>query len=61
MAVVNRDPWEDFAAVFAEEIAAAVQWTPEAMEAAAAEYQREQIAGAQSEAAWAAFVNEYAK
>ena len=57
----QRDAWEDFAAVFSEELAAAVTWTPEAMEAAREEYEREQIASAQSEAAFEAARKEYAK
>ena len=47
---MSRDPWEDFAAVFAEEIAAQAKWTPEQMDAIADEYQREQIETARSEA-----------
>lgn len=35
--------------------------TPEEQDAMAEEYARDQIAAAQSEAAWAAFVKEYAK
>ena len=53
-----RDPWADFAAVFADELAAAAKWTPEQMDAAEA-YAREQMASAQSEAAQQAATKEY--
>ena len=49
-----RDPWEDFAAVFAEELASAAKWDEETMLRLAEEYEREQIATARSEADFAA-------
>jgi len=54
------DPWDDFFLVFRDELATAVQWTPEQMDAAADEYQREQIASAQSEQAQEQLRNQYA-
>mgnify|MGYP003481281887 CR=1 FL=1 len=51
------DIWGDFAEVFADVLQ--MPLTPEQMDALADEYQREQIATAQSEAAWAANVKEY--
>lgn len=56
-----RDPWADFAAVFSEELADAAKWTPEQMQAAADEYQRAEIASAQSDAAWQANIKEFNK
>lgn len=56
-----RDPCADFAEVFSDELAAANSWTPEQMQAAADEYQREQITTAQSEAAWQANIKEFNK
>ena len=56
-----RDPWADFCEVFAPELAAAAKWTPEQMQAAADEYQRAEIATAQSEQAMAANMKEYSK
>ena len=38
---MNRDPWEYFAAVFAEELAAQSRWTPEQMDAAADAHDKE--------------------
>ena len=55
------DIWADFAQVFAAEIAAQTQWTPEQMDAMAEEYAREQMTTAQSEAAYAANLKEYSK
>lgn len=55
------DPRADFCEVFAPELRAANTWTPEQMDAMADEYQREQIASAQSEEAWAANLKEYSK
>ena len=54
-----RDAWDDFAEVFAEELAAPL--TPAQMDAMADEYQRDAIASAQSEAAFAANVKEFSK
>lgn len=42
------DPWADFCEVFAPELRAANTWTPEQMDAMADEYQRDQIASANS-------------
>jgi hypothetical protein len=58
---MSRDPWEDFAQVFADIIDAQARWTPEQMDAYADEYQREQIASAQSDAAQEQLRKEYAK
>lgn len=55
-----REPWADFCAEFAEDIAA-VPLTPAELQKLADEYQREQIEIAQSEAAYAANVKEYSK
>ena len=71
----TRDPWAEFADVFAEELAASNKWPPDLINAMADavalnradldalsdEYQREQIESAQSEAATAAIQKEYAK
>lgn len=54
------DFWSDFSAVFADELAAK-PLTPEQMDAMADEYQREQIATAQSEATQQAIARSYAK
>ena len=56
-----RDPWADFAAVFAEELLAASVLTPKQMDAMAEEYAKEQIATAQSEQAMAANLKEYSR
>lgn len=56
-----RDPWADFAEVFAPELAAANSWTQKQMDAIADQYQREQIATAQSDDAMAANLKEYNK
>ena len=53
----DTDTWQEFA----DEFAAQSRWTPEQMDAAADEYQREQIATAQSEDAHAANVRSYNK
>jgi hypothetical protein len=55
-----RDPWADFAEVFADEMK--VQPLTDAqLEALREEYERAQIDSAQSEAAMAANIKEYAK
>ena len=56
-----RDPWLDFADVFAEELKAQAAWTDEMREAARLAYEMEQVITAQSEAAFAANVKEYNK
>ena len=56
-----RDAWDDFAEVFAAELATRGCWTPEAMEAAREQYERAQIASAQSERDFDANVKEYSK
>lgn len=56
-----RDPWADFAEAFSDYLADAEQWTPEQMQAAADEYQRDAIATAQSEAAFEANTKEFNK
>lgn len=53
------DPWLDFAEVFADELRAQAAWTDEMREAARRAYELEQIATAQSEAAFAANVKGY--
>ena len=55
------DPWADFCAEFAPELYAPPPLTQEQMDAMADEYQRDQIASAQSEEAWAANLKEYSK
>ena len=55
------DVWADFAAVFADELQAAAIWTPEQMQAMSDEYQRDAIAGANSEAAQEAARKEHSK
>ena len=54
-----RDPWADFAEVFAEELKAGANWTPQMMDAYREEYEREQIAAANSEQAQADNVRAY--
>ena len=56
-----RDPWADFAEVFAEELKAGANWTPQMMDAYREEYEREQIAAANSEQAFTATQQEYRK
>jgi hypothetical protein len=56
---VTRDPWEDFAEVFADVINAHAILSDEDLDAMAAEYQRDAIASAQSEAAQEAARKEY--
>jgi len=53
------DLWADFAEVFADVLPTA--WTEAEMNRLADEYQREQIANAQSDAAWAANIKEHTK
>ncbi len=57
---MNPDPWAAFAEVFSEELAAS-SLTVEQMDEIADEYQREQIASAQSEASQEALRKEYSK
>jgi len=53
------DLWAAFAEVFADVLPTA--WTEAEMNRLADEYQREQIANAQSDAAWAANIKEHTK
>ena len=53
------DPWAAFAEVFAEELAANTTMTPEQFDEMADAYQREAIASANSEQAFAATQQEY--
>jgi hypothetical protein len=57
----TRDPWDAFAAEFADVLTAQARWTPEQMDAAAEEYAREQMATAQSEQAQADNIRSYNK
>lgn len=56
---IPRDPWEDFAEAFADLLNQPI--TAEQMDEMADDYQRQQIATAQSEAAWDANMKEYNK
>ena len=59
---MSRDMWAELSSAFAEAFAQPFPvLTPEQLEAMADEYQREQIASAQSEAAQEAARKEYAK
>jgi hypothetical protein len=56
---MSRDQLEDFAQVFADIINAQARWTPEQIDAYADEYQRDQIATAQSDQAQEQLRKEY--